>query len=174
MAENTALLVVDVQVDMFNEQDPVYEGARLLDRIGSLIAKARVAGVPVVYVQHNEQLPGTLVKGEPGWPIHPAIAPQAGDRVIQKHHPDSFQETDLQQVLEAGGIRKLVITGIQSDVCVDTTIRRAYSLNYDVTLVGDAHSTWASPHVPVDQLIAHQNFRLRSFAAVVTADEVRF
>jgi nicotinamidase-related amidase len=174
MAENTALLVVDVQVDMFGEQDPVYEGARLLDRIGSLIAKARVAGVPVVYIQHNEPPAGTLVKGKPGWFIHPAIAPQAGDRVVQKHHPDSFQETELQQVLEAGGIRKLVVTGIQSDVCVDTTIRRAYSLGYEVTLASDAHSTWSSPHVAVDQLVAHQNFRMRSFADVVTADEVRF
>ena len=172
MNQETALLVIDVQAGMFDEEYPVYEGERLLTVLQDVIAKARAAGVPVIYVQHNED--NGLVHGTPAWEIHPAIAPLAGDTVVQKHHPDSFQDTTLQQVLEARGIRRLITCGIQTEMCVDTTTRRAYSLGYKVTLVQNAHSTWNSPGLTAEQIIGHHNGTLRWFADVVPADQLMF
>jgi nicotinamidase-related amidase len=114
MHDNTALLIVDVQIGMFDESDPVHDGDKLLATLGTLISRARTAGIPIVYVQH-EGASRPLHPGSPGWPIHPSIAPTDRDLVIRKRNPDSFQEAVLQQELGARGIRHLVVAGIQTE-----------------------------------------------------------
>lgn len=174
MSGKTALLVIDVQVSMFDESDPVYQGDALLTTIRTLIARAREAGVPVVYVRHGEG-PGTpLERGTPGWQIHPAISPERGDLVIDKETPDSFYRTALQRELEDRGVQRLVLTGMQTECCVDTTCRRAFSLGYEVTLVKDGHSTWNSAGLTAGQIIGHHNQVLRMFADVQELSAVHF
>jgi len=170
----TALLVIDVQAGMFDPSDPVHEGEALLGVISGLIEKARAAGAPVIYIQHDAGPGKPLAHGAPGWEIHPAIAPGPDDVVVGKRTPDSFHETSLQQELQADGVSKLILCGIQTDYCVDTTCRRAFSQGYDVTLVSDGHSTWGSKHLTADQIRAHHNRVLRAFADVRPASEVAF
>jgi nicotinamidase-related amidase len=157
MQNNTALLIVDVQLGMFDESDPVYHGEELLKTLGELITNARTTGIPVIYIQHCGGENHPLHPKAPGWPIHPAIAPLEGDLVVRKEHPDSFQGTILQQELEQRGIKRLIVAGIQTEYCVDTTCRRAYSLGYDVTLVQNAHSTWNTENLKAQQIIDHHN-----------------
>lgn len=161
-----ALVIIDVQLGMFDPANPVYEGELLLTNIGSVLDKARSIRMPIVYVQHNARAGQPLASGQPGWVIHPQIKPQSDDIVIQKSMPDSFHRTTLQHELDSRGITELVIAGIQSEVCVDTTCRRASSLGYRVTLLGDAHSTWHSEQLRADQIIDHHNSVLRWFAEV--------
>jgi nicotinamidase-related amidase len=158
----TALVVIDTQVGLI---EPAYRGKEVLENIGTLIAKARAAGVPVLYVQHNEPFEEGLMISTPQWQIHPAIAPQEGEPVIHKQSPDSFVGTTLQQELESRGIKHLVIVGLQSNYCVDTTSRRAVSAGYDVTLVGDAHTTEDNDVLSAEQIIAHHNSTLNGFWA---------
>ena len=175
MSEDTALLVIDMQVGNFEESAPVYGGGDLLSRISSLIARARAAGVPVVYVQHCGPDGATDQPGTPGWEIHPAISPVEGDLVVQKRHPDAFQDTNLRHELESRGIERLIIAGIQTEYCVDTTCRRAYSLGYQATLVKDAHSTWDADRLTAPQIIAHHNEVLGGwFATSKEAREIDF
>lgn len=176
MSRDTALVVIDVQVGMFEEPSPVYQGEQLLARIDSLLEKARSADIPIIYVQHGSERAGHPLKiGTAGWSIHPAIAPRQEDRIVQKRMPDAFYETDLQQILQQSGVKKLVLTGIQTDLCVDTTCRRACSLDYDVTLVADAHSTWDRAPLTAAQIIAHHNALLNDwFATVKTEQEITF
>jgi nicotinamidase-related amidase len=174
MNTETALLVIDVQTGMFPEADPVYNGEVLLQRVGALIAKARACGVPVIYIQHNEGPGEPLETNTPGWSIHPAVAPKGDETVIQKHAPDSFHETNLQRELNARGIKRLVLAGIQTDLCVDATCRGAYELGYEVVLAKDAHSTWSQGHVGADQIIDRYNSLLQSFADVVDSDHIKF
>ena len=91
-SNDTALLVIDVQAGNFEESAPDYGGSDLLAKISHLIARARAAGVPVVYVQHCGPEGAIDQPGTPGWEIHPAIAPKEGDVVVQKRHSDAFQE----------------------------------------------------------------------------------
>ena len=159
MGKQTALLIVDVQVGMFESAiiPPVHGGNELLIRIASLISKARAAELPIFFMQHNGGKGHPLEAGTAGWTIHPAVAPAERDVVIQKLTSDSFKDTPLQhqlQTLEAG---RLIVAGIQTEFCVDTTCRRAFSLGYDVTLVSDAHSTWDTDVLSADQIIAHHN-----------------
>jgi nicotinamidase-related amidase len=172
MDNQTALLVIDVQMFGFDDTNLVYESDQLISQIGNLITQAREAGVPVVYVQHSE--PEEIV-GTPTWEIHPAIAPGTDEVIIQKQHPDSFQDTNLQHELESMGVKKLIIAGMQTEYCIDTTCRRAYSLGYEVTLVKDAHSTWSTDILTADQIIAHHNEVLGGwFAELKKADEIKF
>jgi nicotinamidase-related amidase len=175
MSSDTALLVIDVQNGMFAEDPPVYQGAELLARIGDLLTKARAAQAPVIYIQHNGGPGHPLEPGGAGWPIHPAIAPAAGEPVVGKSTPDSFHETTLQRELEERGIVKLVVAGIQTELCVDTTCRRAASLGYQTTLVCDAHSTWDSRTLSAAQIIAHHNDALDGwFVTPKPASEIAF
>lgn len=176
-SHGTALLVIDVQVGMFDPSDPVHDAEALLGVISGLIDKARAAEVPVVYIQHDSGPYGPgerLNHGTPGWEIHPAIAPRAGDVVVEKNTPDAFHKTSLQQELQALGVTSVVLCGIQSEFCVDTTCRRAVSLGYKATLVSDGHSTWASKQLTADQIRAHHNRVLRWFADVRASGDVAF
>jgi nicotinamidase-related amidase len=172
MSDETALLVIDVQLCNFEESSPVFRGGDLLSKIGALISKARAVGMPVVYVQHCGPEGAIDQPGTPGWEIYPAIAPVEGDAVIQKRHPDAFQDTSLQRELESRGVERLIITGIQTEYCIDTTCRRGYSLNYDVVLVKDAHSTWHTDLLTAPQIISHHNAVLGGwFAKLIEASE---
>jgi nicotinamidase-related amidase len=172
---DVALLVIDVQMFGFGDDSPVYVGESFLANICDLIARAQAAGVPVVYVQHCGAVGEIGEPGTPAWEIHPAIAPAEGEPVVQKRHPDAFQETALQAELASRGIKRLVIAGMQTEYCVDTTCRRAYSLGYDVTLVSDAHSTWDTEHLTAPQIIAHHNATLGGwFVTLKAADDIIF
>lgn len=169
-----ALLVIDVQRGMFPENDPVHAGDALLLKLQDLQSKARSCGVPVIYVQHNEGAGEQLETGTPDWEIHPSIAPHEGEDVIQKFTPNSFHETELQRILEEQGIRCLVISGIQTDICIKATSTGAADLGYDVTVVEDAHSTWGQGGQTAQEIIDLHNRQFREFAVVKKASEIEF
>ncbi|NLY92283.1 MAG: cysteine hydrolase [Firmicutes bacterium] len=164
-----------MQKAMFEGPDPVYRGEELLQITHGLIKKARKAKIPIIYIQHNGRIGGPLEKGTEGWKIHEQIKPIEGDIVIQKSKPDSFLDTGLHNILDERGLTTLIITGIQSDVCVDTTCRRACSIGYSVILVENGHSTWGTEELTAEQIISHENYILGNwFADLKTADEVEF
>ena len=174
MAGDTALMVIDVQQGLFDEG--AFEPERLLARLKTLISHARSSGVPVIYVQHNEdpQWGGSLVAGQPGHSIHPSIEPKSGDAIIQKWNPSAFMDTNLQQVLEEKGIKRLVLSGMQTEMCVDSTCRDAYGRGYKVTVASDAHSTMDNGVLTADQIIKHENATLRNFAKIAPTEEISF
>jgi len=171
----TALLIIDMQVGNFQCSDPIYEGERLLAKTENLIAKARGAGIPIFYVQNKGGEGDPDEFGTPGWEIHPTLAPKEGDVVVEKETPDAFHKTTLYQKLKSKGIEKLIIAGLQTEYCVDTTCRRAYSFGYDTVLVKDAHSTWNSSNLTAEQIIGHHNRVLGGwFVTLKNQDEIGF
>jgi nicotinamidase-related amidase len=90
--------------------------------------------------------------------------------VVEKKTPDAFHETNLHDELGSRGIRDLVVAGLQTEYCVDTTCRRAFSLGYNVVLVRDAHSTWDGAVLSAAQIIEHHN-NVPSGLFVVLKDE---
>ena len=168
----TALLVIDVQNGMFVEEDPVYKGDTLIENVKRLISEARTNGTPIFYIQHNEPKGEPLETGTFAWEIHAEIEPHESDPVIQKTTPDSFFNTELDTELKKRGIDQLIVAGIQTEICVDTTCRRAYSLGYHVALASDAHGTWNSDQLTAEQIIQHHNRTLRFFAKVSPTSEI--
>lgn len=162
MSTDTALLVIDVQVGLMKD---AHRRDEVLQHIASLLESARASATPIVFVQHNDDPGGDLEANTPGWQIHPAVAPQEGETVVQKASPDSFYQTRLQKELEGRGIKRLVVTGAQTEYCVDTTARRAVSQGYDVLLVSDAHTTLDSKTLNAEQIIAFYNAASNGFWA---------
>lgn len=162
MSDGKALLVVDVQRAVVDWEDPASEGEKVLANIGLLLSKARAAGVPVLYVQHDGEEGDRLAPGTRGWEIHPAIAPEEGEHVVRKRASDSFYETSLREDLAARGIRHLVVVGCRTQYCVDTTCRSATAHGFDVTLARDAHTT-ADDVLTAAQIVAHHNSTLDDF-----------
>jgi nicotinamidase-related amidase len=172
-----ALIIIDVQSAFFTKDYNVqaYHAEEYLSKIKGLIARSRKAGVPVIFVQHDGAKGTPFEPGTPGWAINPVIAPKPGELVVHKPTPDSFYRTNLQAELDARGIKKLVISGIQSDWCVDTTVRRAYSLDYEVTVAEDAHTTYDTEVLKAPQIIAHHNSIFGGrFARLVKAQDINF
>jgi nicotinamidase-related amidase len=175
MSADTALVVIDAQIGVVGE---AYHHDEVLEKINLLLDRARNSGTPVIYVQHNEQ--GAMEPGMTLWQIHPAVTPREGEPVVQKESPDSFHETSLQEELETRGIKRLVITGGQTQMCVDTTARRAVAQGYDVLLASDAHTTEDSKTLPAEKIIAFYNETLNGFWAgervvrVRPASEIHF
>ena len=161
MSTTTALLVIDVQVGLVAGPSPVYQADAILDRIAGLIAAARAAGRPVIYVQ-DQDVGGV---GTAEWQIHPAVAPAPAELTIRKAWGDSFYETRLGEELQARGIGHLVIAGMKTDVCVTMTSLRAVALGYDVTLAADAHTTTDNRVLTAAQTIAYHNDFLWGFGA---------
>ncbi|MCC3375502.1 cysteine hydrolase family protein [Cohnella sp. REN36] len=176
-APKTALIVVDVQMAMFT-----YEGFKLHDeqgvlgRIVRLIGLARKAGTPVVFIQHTSQDEGDeFLEGSATWALHPDLGVAQDDIVVKKTVCDAFHETSLQAVLQELGATRLLIVGMQTDFCIDTTTRRAFSLGYDTVLIRDAHSTFDRGALTAEQIVAHHTSVLGSgFARLQAADEIAF
>jgi nicotinamidase-related amidase len=171
---NTALLVIDVQNGVMGE---AYDRDKVVDNIGALVEKARDAGVDVVWVQHTSD---ELSRDSENWQYVPELERRGSEPLVHKTYGDSFEETDLESVLAARGVGRLVVAGAQTDECIRSTLHGAIVRGYDATLVGDAHTTedmssYGAP--PPDQLIAHTNLYWkyhtapgRSAGTVDTAD----
>jgi nicotinamidase-related amidase len=153
---DTALLIIDVQngvVDGSHNRD------EMIANINTLIGKARAEGVPVVWVQHSNG-EGELAPGSEKWAYVPELVRRDSEPLVHKHYGDSFEDTDLEEVLAERGIGRLVVTGAQTDACIRSTLHGAFTRGYDVTLVGDAHTTedltsYGAPSP--EQVIAHTN-----------------
>ncbi|MED0970607.1 cysteine hydrolase family protein [Bacillus paramycoides] len=168
-----ALIVIDVQAGMYTAGMPVHNGEKLLETLQGLIQECRSNSIPVIYVQHNGPKDHPLEKGTDGWKVHAAIAPQEGDSIVEKTTPDSFNKTTLNEVLQEKGIEHVIISGMQTQYCVDTTTRRAFSEGYKVTLVSDAHSTFDTDVLRAEDIVKHHNVVLGSFADVITLKDLK-
>lgn len=177
MGNRTALLVIDAQTGLL---DPAYRRDEVIARINDLIGRARAAEAPVIYVQHDGGKEDRAWVGTPAWDLHPAILPPRGEPVIRKEASDSFYGSALADELAGRGVVRLVVTGLNTEMCVDATCRAAVSRGYDVLLAADAHTTRDRHRLPPADVVAHHNAILDDFgndAAVVTvvpASEIAF
>jgi nicotinamidase-related amidase len=157
--DETALLVIDVQNGVVEN---AWDRDGVLERLATLIDRARQDAVPVVYVQHESD---ELAPGTDPWRIHARIAPRDGEPIVAKRYGDAFVETTLPGTLASLGAGHLVIAGAQTDACVRATTHRAMGLGYDVTLASDCHTTddfdWEGVQVSAEQLVGHFNLAIR-------------
>ncbi|WP_405735526.1 cysteine hydrolase [Streptomyces sp. NBC_01537] len=155
---NTALLVIDVQngvVAAAHNRDGV------IANINTLVDKARAEDVPVVWVQHSDD---ELKRDSESWQYVPELVRRDAEPVVHKLYGDSFEDTELEALLAERGVGRLVVTGAATDACIRSTLHGGFVRGYDVTLVGDAHTTedlseYGAPSA--EQVIAHTNLYWR-------------
>jgi len=160
----SAVLVIDVQSILFDPEPRPYESDSVLNRINSVTSRARIKGIPVIFIQH-EQADTVIAAGSDGWKLQRDLHMEESDFVVAKTTPDSFLNTDLEPLLKQHKIEHLIVCGYASEFCVDTTVRRAAGLGYSVTIVSDAHTTHDKSHASGEQIRAHHNATLPSISS---------
>lgn len=177
---NTALLIIDIQNDYFpggamelvGSDEAAQRGSRVLETF-------REKALPVVHVQHISTRPGAtfFLPDTRGAEIHERVRPREGETVIVKHYPNAFRETRLMEHLRERGIGRLVVMGMMTHMCIDTSTRAAADAGFECTLVHDACATrdlsFGGETIPATSV--HHAFVAAlsgAFAKVVAADEV--
>ena len=151
-----ALLVIDMQVGLFEGDPPRQDADGVIRRIKEIAEVVRVIGGIVIFIQHEDN--GGLKQGTEGWEILPVLEQKDTDLLVRKQACDSFYETELPDLLAQHGAQQIIVTGCATDFCVDTTIRAAASRNYEVVVVADAHTTRDRPHLDAGTIINHHNW----------------
>jgi nicotinamidase-related amidase len=174
---NGALLVIDVQKDVMSAS---HGSDAVIANISTLVDRARAAGAPVIWVQHSY---AGMPFGSDSWNYVDELPFGEGEAVVHKTFGDSFEATDLEETLASLRVGALTVCGAQTDACIRSTIHGAFVRGYDVTLVGDAHTTedlseWGAPSP--EAVVAHTNLYWGfqkapgRTAAVVDTSEVTF
>lgn len=168
-----AIVIIDVQMGLF--VDPhltLYKEDEVLENIKKLIDYGHSNKIPIVYIQHCDE-DGEFKKGCDTWEINPVIKPSSKDIVVEKTSWDGFLNTQLHDTLQKLGVEELIIAGMQTEFCLDTTLRRAYSMGYKNRVISDAHTTFDSETLKADQIISHHHRIWEGrFAKLLSTNEI--
>lgn len=158
------LLVIDVQQGLCEGDQAVFDGPGLIERINTLTTSCRAAHLPVIFIQH-ESTAGYLERGSREWQLARGLKVEDTDICLRKTAADAFHKTVLQATLAELGATELLVCGMHTEFCVDTTVRRALALGYAVTLFEDGHSSVGNLVLSPLQVIAHHNATLSSISS---------
>lgn len=140
----TALLIIDIQNDYFEGGTMTLVGAdRAAESARLILDRFRSEDLPVIHIQHIAVSPTAtfFLPDTIGAEIHKSVTPLDNEKVIVKHFPNSFRETDLLEYLKKEGVTELVICGMMTHMCVDATTRAAKDFGFSCTVIGDACAT---------------------------------
>ncbi len=174
----TALIVIDVQESFrIRPNWSAVDHPDIADRVNRLVAAARDRGDLVVWVLHTE--PGTGGAFDPAEGhvrLIEGLEPREGEPIIPKTSHNAFTTTNLQQLLTERGIRELIISGIRTEQCCETTTRVASDLGYDVVFVTEATATTPLPHwtMPADSTLEEILADPRTLSPAVIAERTEY
>ena len=170
IADKTALLIIDIQNDYFEGgSHTLYNPLEALSNAEYILKKFRDEGLTVIHVRHSaEPGSGFMERGTWGAEIHENLTPLENETVIVKRQVSSFTGTELDSILFENGIKNLVICGMQTNVCVEGTIKSAKELSYEMILLEDACAA-INPETH-EKAIAD----LRELATVIKTNEYSF
>jgi nicotinamidase-related amidase len=180
MGAMRGLLIIDIQNDYFpGGAYPLVGPEAAAEAARRALDAFRASGEPIVHLQHVWDAPDAafMRPGTDGVEIHPLVAPQSGEPVIQKAEPNGFLGTELEQRLRAEGIDELVVAGMMSSMCVDATVRAGADLGFGMTVI---HDGCAAPDLEfggrtIDGASVHAAFMAAlgdGYATLVASDDV--
>lgn len=171
-----ALLIIDMQIGLYDGPEKPHAREQLLATINHLIQRARNANAPIFVAQHTGPAGSPIAAGSPMWQVwHGLEIDESRDCLFNKRRPSCFLGTDLEQQLKAAHVNELVIVGMKTQFCIDTTCRVAVELGFSVVLPEDGHSCMDTPALKAEAIIEHHNATLAgAFAKRVKAHEVEF
>ena len=168
---NTALLIVDVQNGIAAKKPYAFD--EIITNIKKLLEKFRELTLPVIFVQHDDEVGSELEPGTNGWEIVKEIAPNKKDKVIRKRFNSAFRETTLEKELHEQGITTLIIAGMQTELCIDTTIRVAFEKGFEIIIPEKTNTTINGKYFSGKEVYEHHNHLFRDrFGRIEAVEEV--
>ncbi len=166
--DKTALLVIDMQADLFQKGKPVFNADQLIQNINQLIDVFHRENLPVLIIRHTNG--STMAEGTPGWQLIPELHAAEGDLVLNKKVSNSFKEGAILTAIKSLGVSAVLVTGLVTHGCVKAACEGALELGYAVTLAADGHSSY---NTDAAALIEQWNNKLRDAGVdVVETDEI--
>jgi len=168
---DTLLLIVDVQNAIADKKPYLFE--QVLSNIKTLLSKFRELKQPVIFIQHDDGIGSGMEVNRYGWEIVKDIAPLPGERIIAKKFNSAFRETGLEMELHDMKIHKLIVVGLQTEFCIDTTIRIAFEIGFEVILPEGTNTTIDGKFMKAKDIYDHHHHIFNNrFAKVVAMQEV--
>jgi nicotinamidase-related amidase len=169
---NTVLLVVDVQKVLIDEHP--YNEQKVIENIKKLISFAREKDIEVVYVRHDDGIGTELEAGSDGWQIYEAISPTTTEKIFDKQYNSAFLNTGLKEYLDSKEIKTIILTGLQTEYCIDTTCKCAFEYGYKIIIPEETNSTYDNDYLSGEKLYQYYNFNIwnKRFAKVLPVIEV--
>ena len=172
MSEGTVLLVVDTQKGITN--DKLFGFEKLTEGITTLIDEARKSGVEVVFVRHDDG-PGTgFSVGDEAFEIYEGFAPKEGEKIFDKSVNSSFNEsTGLLKYLNMKGIKKVITVGLQTDFCIDATVKSGFEHGFEMIVPAYCNSTTANDYMNAETAYRFYNEFMwpERYAACVSVED---
>lgn len=170
--ENTVLLVVDVQRALvgFNP----YKKTEFIANVITLISTAKQRGMEVIFVRHDDGKGSELEYGTDGWQIISDIVPAPEERIFDKRFSSAFHQTGLHEYLDRRDVKSIILCGMQTDYCIDTTCRVAFEFGYRVIIPAGSTTTFDNSLSTAEKIIGYFENRLwpGRFAEVLPFEEV--
>ncbi len=162
---DTAVVIIDAQREYVDGALPLPGAAAALDNIAALLDAARKTGAPVVHVRHKGRPGGLFDHEKTAYQPAPQAADIAGEAVVDKALPNGFAGTNLKEVLDATGRKRLVLAGFMTHMCVSSTARATLDLGFGGVVVADACATRDLPR-PSGGVIAAADLHDAELAAL--------
>lgn len=170
-----ALLILDLQVGLFHGPEQPWRGEALLATVNNLLAKAHAAGAPIFLARHVGPAGSPLAPDSALTQLIPELDLNGSETVFEKQRPSAFACTGLLETLKDVGASGLVIAGMKTQYCVDSSCRVARDLGLDAVLIEDGHTCSDTPQLSAEAIVAHHNATLAGpFCRVVKAADWQF
>ncbi|MCD7041584.1 MULTISPECIES: cysteine hydrolase family protein [Pseudomonas fluorescens group] len=171
-----ALLIIDMQAGLYDGPEKPFERERVLATINQLIQRARNCDAPIFVARHTGPAGSPIEAGSPPWQLwHALEVDESRDHLFNKTRPSCFLGTDLEAQLKAAHVKELVIVGMKTQFCIDTTCRVAVELGFSVVLPEDGHTCMDTPTLKAEVIIEHHNATLAgAFVKLTSAVEISF
>ena len=169
---NSALMIVDVQKRLIDNHP--YNEKKVIENIKKLILTARNNGQEVIYVRHDDGEGSELAKGTEGWQIYDEILPNNDEKIFDKKFNSAFIKTGLKEYLESKNIDTIILTGLQTEYCIDATCKSAFEHEYKVIIPEETNTTFDNEYLLGEKLYEFFNYNIwnHRFAKVIPINEV--
>lgn len=165
------LLIIDMQKAIADEKPYAYEEVE--KNIAKLLNHYRNNNFPIIFIQHDGSKGSEFEPGINSWEIVDKLKPQESEIIINKKYNSAFKKTTLESELIKKGINKLIIVGMQTEYCIDTTIRVAFEKGYEIIIPEMTNTTVDNGLLTGEQIYKHHNNILNNrFALIKTVEEV--
>ena len=145
-----AMIIIDMQTALINEHP--FNERKVISNIQELISLCRMQNIPLIYIRHDGGTGDELEKGTEGWEIHKALAPSQEDCIIDKKYNSAFRQTVLREYLENLNAKKIIMCGMQTEYCVDTSVKVAFEHGYKLVIPEGAVTTFDGDDIPAETI----------------------
>ena len=145
----------------------------IIKNINRLLGAARQNKIDIIYIRHDGGLGDELERDTKGWEIYHAIAPMPNERIFDKKFNSAFRETGLQEYLDKKGIKTIILSGMQTEYCIDTTCKVAFEFGYNIVVPEDTTTTFDNNSLTGETLAKYYEQKIwrDRFAKVLTVDD---